>query len=79
MLVDQNGLERDLSALLLRTLAVGRRQKIDSIEVSCSRYYGVRRFDEPFRHWSPLLVEPHITFCRDLNPCWSEWRVVTMM
>ena len=25
-LVDQNGLERDLSALLLRTLAVGRRQ-----------------------------------------------------
>ena len=29
----QNGLERDLSALLLRTLAVCRRPKSDSIEV----------------------------------------------
>ena len=30
---DQNWLERDLSALLLRTLAVGRRQQSESIEV----------------------------------------------
>ena len=35
-LVDQNWLERNLSALLLRTLAVGRRQQSES------------RFDEPF-------------------------------
>ena len=33
-LVDQNCLERDLSALLLRTLAVGRRQQFESIEVA---------------------------------------------
>ena len=33
-LVDQNSLERDLSALLLRTLAVGRRQKYESIGVA---------------------------------------------
>ena len=33
-LVDQNCLERDLSALLLRTLAVGRRQQSESIEVA---------------------------------------------
>ena len=31
-LVDQNSLERDLSALLLRALAVGRQQKSESIE-----------------------------------------------
>ena len=33
-LVGQNCLERDLSALLLRTLAVGRRQQFGSIEVA---------------------------------------------
>ena len=33
-LVDQNWLERDMSALLLRTLVVGRRQQVDSIEVA---------------------------------------------
>ena len=33
-LVDQNWLERDLSALLLRTLAVSRRQQPESIEVA---------------------------------------------
>ena len=33
-LVDQNWLERNLSALLLRTLAVGRRQQSESIEVA---------------------------------------------
>ena len=33
-LVDQNCLERDLSALLLRTLAAGRRQQSESIEVA---------------------------------------------
>ena len=33
-LVDQNGLERDLSALMLRTLAVGRRLRSKSIEVT---------------------------------------------
>ena len=32
--VDQNCLERDLSALLLITLAVGRRQQSESIEVA---------------------------------------------
>ena len=32
-LVDQNWLERDLSALLLRTLALGSRQRSESIEV----------------------------------------------
>ena len=44
-LVDQNGLERDVSALLLRVLlTVGRRQQSESIDPR----YGVRRFDEPF-------------------------------
>ena len=33
-LVDQNWLNRDLSALLLRTLAVGRQQQSESIEVA---------------------------------------------
>ena len=33
-LVDQNWLERDLSALLLRMLVVGRRQQSESIEVA---------------------------------------------
>ena len=33
-LVNQIGLERDLSALLLRTLAVGRRKHSESIEVA---------------------------------------------
>ena len=33
-LVDQNWLERNLSALLLRTLVVGRRQQSESIEVT---------------------------------------------
>ena len=32
--VDHNLFERDLSALLLRTLAVGRRQQFESIEVA---------------------------------------------
>ena len=32
--VDQNWLERNLSALLLRTLVVGRRQQSESIEVA---------------------------------------------
>ena len=33
-LVDQNWLERNLSGLLLRTLVVGRRQQIESIEAA---------------------------------------------
>ena len=33
-LVDQNWLERNLSALLLRTLIVGRRQQFELIEVA---------------------------------------------
>ena len=33
-LVDQNWLERDMSALLLRTLVVGRRQQSESIEAA---------------------------------------------
>ena len=37
-LVDQNWLERDLFALLLRTLAVGRRQQSESIEVALDIY-----------------------------------------
>ena len=45
-LVDQNWLERNLSALLLRTLVVGRRQQ-SRVDRGCSRY-GVRRFDGPF-------------------------------
>ena len=52
--VDQNRLERDLSALLLRTLAVGRRQQSESIQVALVTE--MTRFDEPFRHyWSVLL------------------------
>ena len=55
-LVDQNWLERNLSALLLKTLVVGRRQQSESIEAPLD----IRRFDKPFRHWSvPLLVESH--------------------
>ena len=43
----QSWLERNLSALLLRTLVVGRRQEI-RVDRGCSRY-GVRKFDdEPF-------------------------------
>ena len=45
-LVDQNWLERNLSALLVRTLVVGRRQPSESIEVALD--HGVRRFNEPF-------------------------------
>ena len=33
-LVDQNCLERDLSTLLLRTLAIDKRQESESIEVA---------------------------------------------
>ena len=36
-----------MSALMLRRLAVGRRQQSESIEVVLD-IYGVRRFDEPF-------------------------------
>ena len=46
-LVDQNWSERNMSALLLRTLVVGRRQQSESIEAALD-IYGVRRFDEPF-------------------------------
>ena len=46
-LVDQNWLERNLSALLLRTLIVGRRQQFESIEAALDMNE-VRRFDEPF-------------------------------
>ena len=45
-LADQNWLERNLSALLLSTLVVGRRQQSESIDRGCSRC-GVRKFDEP--------------------------------
>ena len=38
LVVDQNWLERDLSALLLRALAVGRRQQSESIEVLLSTW-----------------------------------------
>ena len=46
-LVDQNWLERDLSALLPKTLAVGRRQQYESIQFALVMEY-IRRFDEPF-------------------------------
>ena len=39
-LVDQNGLERDFSALLPRILAVGRRQHAESIEVALDMEQG---------------------------------------
>ena len=46
-LVDQNWLGHDLSALLLRTLAVGRRQQWESIGVALDMEYGwlTKRFD----------------------------------
>ena len=44
-LVDQSWLERNLSALLLRTLAVGRRQQF--VDRDCSQY-GVRRLMNRF-------------------------------
>ena len=46
VVVDQNELERVLSALLLRALAVGR-QQAESIEAARD-LYGVKRFYEPF-------------------------------
>ena len=42
-LVDQNCLERNLSALLLRTLVVGRRQQSELIEVALDMESGVLR------------------------------------
>ena len=46
-LVDQNWLERNLSALLLRTLVVGRRQQSESIEAALDMEEGglMNRFD----------------------------------
>ena len=44
-LVDQNWFERNLSALFLKTLVVGRRKQSESIEAAL---YMKRRFDEPF-------------------------------
>ena len=46
-LVDQDCLERDLFVLLLRKLAVGRRQQSESIEVALDMERGVlmNRFD----------------------------------
>ena len=42
ILVDQNCMELGLSALLLKTLAVGRRQQSESIEVALD---GIMMFD----------------------------------
>ena len=53
-LVDQNWLQRDLSTLLLRTLAVGTRQQSETIEVALDMES--RNLDEQFRHWSVLLL-----------------------
>ena len=46
-LVDQNWSERNLSALLLRTLVVGRRQQSESIEAALDMEQGglMNRFD----------------------------------
>ena len=46
-LVDQNGLERDLSTLFLRMLAVGRRQQYESIEDALTMEC-IKRFEESF-------------------------------
>ena len=45
-LVDQNSLKRDLSALLLKTLAVSRQQQSESIEVALDMEKSlINRFD----------------------------------
>ena len=68
-LVDQNWLERILSALLLRTLVVGRRQQSESIEAALDMEEGLMNcFDIGRCRW----LQSRITFCRDLDPCWSE-------
>ena len=62
-LVDQNGLERNLSALLLRTLVVDRRQQSDSIEAAIDmEKEGL--VDERCLYWSvvPLLAESYNVF-----------------
>ena len=68
--VDQNWLERNLSSLLLRTLVVGRRQQSESIEAALDMQQGglMIRFDIGRCH----CLQSRITFCRDLDPCWSE-------
>ena len=47
LLVDKNWLERNLSALLLRTQVVGRRQQSESIEAFLDMEYGklMNQFD----------------------------------
>ena len=70
-LVDQKWLERNLYGLVLRTLVVGRRQQPESIEAALdiwSKGGLMDSFDIGRCHclWS------RITFCRDLDPCWSE-------
>ena len=78
-LVDQNWLERNLSALLLRTLVVGRRQQSESIGAALDMKYQygglMNRFDIGQCH----CLQSRVNFCRDLDPCWSEYRIVTTM
>ena len=69
-LVDQNWLERNLSVFLLRTLVVGRRQQsesivaaLDMVEVGLMNHFDISRC---------LCLQSRITFCRDLDPSWSE-------
>ena len=58
-LVDQNWLERNLSALLLRTLVVGRGQQSESNKAALDMEGGglMDRFD--INKSVPLLVESH--------------------
>ena len=69
-LVDQTWLGRNLSTLLLRTLVVGMRQQSESIEAALDMESGdlMNRFDIG----QCGCLQSCITFCRDLNPCWSE-------
>ena len=57
-----------MSALLLRTLVVGRRQQSESIEVALGMEEGglMNHFDIIGRCHCLLS---RITFCRDLDPC----------
>ena len=69
-LLDYLWLRRNLSALMLRTLVVGRRQQSKSIEAALDMEYGglTNRFDISRCH----CLSSRITFCRGLYVCWSE-------
>ena len=68
--LDQNWLERNLFALLLRKLVVGRRQQSESIEAALDMEQGglMNRFVIGRGH----CLQSRTTVCRGLDPCWSE-------